>query len=427
MTALCLLTACQAGQTPDEAQTPPADAVQETEPAAPASQEQGYLDAAAYDGAFLAVGTQGRMDRIALDGTVTQLDTGMDGALSQVAVGQTWAVAVGAQGGVCLGQDGGILPLAVPVDTPLYSVCFFGDRCLIGGAAGKLLSSGDLADWNETALPVSGNITGLAADAARCMAVTDQGEVAVTTDGSQWTALSYNEYYGKQVRFSGVIQDGSMFWAYGTEADGTAMVVMSTMGNVWTERILDVYSQNQVIDGAERPITDLAFDGTQEIAVFGSETALILPDCTECNLLETVSDTQVTTLACCDGMVLFAGADYTFCLTDNSDVRQYQIKAAAMEEKRAAGALVIDVRGPEEYDQSHIPGSVNIPVDELEDKLPQFCADRAREMIFYCASGKRSAAALEQALAMGYENVFDFGSIDNWPGELITQEPPAGR
>lgn len=422
--ALGLLTACQAPQALVDltGQDTSAPATQETEPVAQISpQAMGYLDAAAYGDGFLAVGTQGRLDQISAGGGVTQLDSGMDGALSQVAVRQADAVAVGENGGIRLTQGEQPVVLELPVDAALHSVCFFQSRCFLGGEAGTLLSSTDLKLWNTEKLPVSGNVTGLAATQQQCMAATDRGELAVTTDGSHWTVLDYNEYYAKQVRFTGIIQDGTMFWAYGTEADGTAMVVMSTMGSVWTERVLEVYDQNQVIDGGEKPIADMAFDGQQEIAVFGTETALILPECIQCNLLETVSELPVSAVACNGETVLFAGADYHFTIKNNSDVRQRKIKADAMKDKMDAGAFVIDVRTREEFETLHISGSVNIPVDELAEVLPQFCPDQTSEIIFYCASGIRSAAALEQALEMGYENVYDFGSIDDWPGDVIAQ------
>ena len=65
---------------------------------------------------------------------------------------------------------------------------------------------------------------------------------------------------------------------------------------------------------------------------------------------------------------------------------------------KAAGAQVIDVRTPAEFAQGHVPDSVNIPLDELGQRLPEL--DPAAPVILCCASGGRASqakAVLEQA------------------------------
>lgn len=72
--------------------------------------------------------------------------------------------------------------------------------------------------------------------------------------------------------------------------------------------------------------------------------------------------------------------------------------------------FLIDVRSLVEYDNHHIDGAISIPLDEIEN------IDFAKNinLIVYCRSGSRSKTAALKLLDLGYVNVYDLGSIDNW-------------
>lgn len=78
----------------------------------------------------------------------------------------------------------------------------------------------------------------------------------------------------------------------------------------------------------------------------------------------------------------------------------------------AAGALLLDVRTPEEYADRHVEGAVNIPVHELSGRLKEV-GTTMRPVVVYCRSGARSASAAQQLRRAGYE-VHDIGGIGNW-------------
>lgn len=75
------------------------------------------------------------------------------------------------------------------------------------------------------------------------------------------------------------------------------------------------------------------------------------------------------------------------------------------------GAKVIDVRTPGEYQGGHIPGSVNIPLNELPGKLKQL--DKSKPIITCCASGMRSGSAKSLLTANGFTEVYNGGG---WMG-----------
>ncbi len=76
------------------------------------------------------------------------------------------------------------------------------------------------------------------------------------------------------------------------------------------------------------------------------------------------------------------------------------------------GAILIDVRTKEEYDEKHITGAVNIPLAEIEKGNINYDKDTA--IIVYCRSGNRSATAAKELITLGYTSIYDLGSINNW-------------
>ena len=77
----------------------------------------------------------------------------------------------------------------------------------------------------------------------------------------------------------------------------------------------------------------------------------------------------------------------------------------------ANGALVIDVRSPEEFQSGNVPNAINIPLGELKEKLPARVKDKNQVLLLHCLSGGRSGIAQQQLKAMGYSNVFNLGSL----------------
>lgn len=79
----------------------------------------------------------------------------------------------------------------------------------------------------------------------------------------------------------------------------------------------------------------------------------------------------------------------------------------------AAGARLLDVRSPEEYAGGHLPGAVNIPVQDLDRRLAEV-GPRDGEVILYCRSGSRSARATEMLRRQGFSRVHNLGPMTAW-------------
>lgn len=80
---------------------------------------------------------------------------------------------------------------------------------------------------------------------------------------------------------------------------------------------------------------------------------------------------------------------------------------------------LVDVRTQEEFDDGHIEGALLLPNDQLETLAAEQLPDKDAVILVYCRSGNRSAAASELLVELGYTNVYDFGGIMDWPGEIV--------
>ena len=118
--------------------------------------------------------------------------------------------------------------------------------------------------------------------------------------------------------------------------------------------------------------------------------------------------------------MLVCGEDFFCRVLDSKQIRQDKIKAEQAQIDMQYGAILIDVREADELAaDGYIPGSIHIPLAEVEAKLPEVAPDHNMEIIFYCASGKRSQKATELAVEMGYAKVYNLGGIKDWPYEIV--------
>ena len=84
--------------------------------------------------------------------------------------------------------------------------------------------------------------------------------------------------------------------------------------------------------------------------------------------------------------------------------------------RKTDGAVLLDVRKPEEYAEGHIPGSINIPETEIE-KIDSLLLRKDTPIYVYCLSGAKSWNATNSLQAMGYTNVKNIGGINKYTGE----------
>lgn len=78
-------------------------------------------------------------------------------------------------------------------------------------------------------------------------------------------------------------------------------------------------------------------------------------------------------------------------------------------------AVVVDVRDPEEFAAGHVTGAKNVPMDQLEQKLPGAVKNKALPLLLVCATGVRAQRAVATARKLGYEQAQAVaGGLKSW-------------
>ena len=79
-----------------------------------------------------------------------------------------------------------------------------------------------------------------------------------------------------------------------------------------------------------------------------------------------------------------------------------------------SGALIVDVRSREEFEDEHYPKAINIPVNELQKRMAEL-GDTSTPLVLYCASGSRSAFAARLLSMAGYKKCVNAGGLYDMP------------
>lgn len=79
------------------------------------------------------------------------------------------------------------------------------------------------------------------------------------------------------------------------------------------------------------------------------------------------------------------------------------------------GAILIDVRSPQEYNEGHLEYSICVPDYEILYRINSLIMNKEQEIVLYCISGARSKAVQKKLQKMGYRNVYNlYNGIENY-------------
>ena len=87
---------------------------------------------------------------------------------------------------------------------------------------------------------------------------------------------------------------------------------------------------------------------------------------------------------------------------ERKDIMQSEIKSLM-----SKGAILIDVRSPQEYNEGHLDNLILLPEYEILKKIEDIIPNKNTKIILYCSSGTRSKKAQEELEKMGYKNIYN--------------------
>ena len=93
----------------------------------------------------------------------------------------------------------------------------------------------------------------------------------------------------------------------------------------------------------------------------------------------------------------------------------YEISMQDLEEKQKNGAVIVDVRSSQEYNEGHINEAINIPYYEIKKNVNNVLKNKKQEIVLYCQTGFRSKQAYKKLIKLEYKKVYNlYGGLDNW-------------
>ncbi len=111
--------------------------------------------------------------------------------------------------------------------------------------------------------------------------------------------------------------------------------------------------------------------------------------------------------------LLVAGALMSLSVLASAESAGVDVKQGAA--MQSQGALLIDVREPDEYVQGHAPGSTLIPLGQLEKRLSELAANKNKPIALICRSGNRSSMALKLLEKAGFTGAVNvLGGMSAW-------------
>lgn len=94
------------------------------------------------------------------------------------------------------------------------------------------------------------------------------------------------------------------------------------------------------------------------------------------------------------------------------------LDAGIEEYKETEGAILLDVRSRSEYSSGHVPDSINIDVQSINDAVTAI-PDKQTPIFVYCLSGSRSKMAASALKSMGYTQVKSIGGLNSYTGPIV--------
>ena len=110
----------------------------------------------------------------------------------------------------------------------------------------------------------------------------------------------------------------------------------------------------------------------------------------------------------------------TGCEEQSMSYTQISMEEARSLMEEETDYIILDVRTEEEFAEKHIPNAINVPNEVIGTEEIMELPDKDQLILVYCRSGNRSKQASEKLVALGYTNIYEFGGINDWTGETVS-------
>lgn len=268
-----------------------------------------------YDG-FVAAGSGGRIDWIADSGKILGSEKIHEENFNCLLSKDNDVFVAGDHGAMFVSSEKGTFrKVNSGTDKNINSLAHFKSKIIGGTDDGEILSGDGSGSFSKIHLDIRGNIVSVSARNGDCYGVTNEGEIIHTTDGVNWEIFDFNRIYKgfyKPCTFTSILATEKGIAVAGVYTDGSPAFMLSSLGNVWSERAL-VYNDEQ---GIQELLTDqpraIYYDDSHDLFYLACNAGKLmkLPSCSHCNELAEIS---VNTLAGISGtyeMLMIVGEGF---------------------------------------------------------------------------------------------------------------------
>lgn len=91
----------------------------------------------------------------------------------------------------------------------------------------------------------------------------------------------------------------------------------------------------------------------------------------------------------------------------NRCCKQAEIDQQKLEKLVEQGAILVDVRSPQEFEEGHLEEAILLPEYEIRQKAKQVLKDPSQTIVVYCSTGHRGQKARQILNRLGYQQVYN--------------------
>lgn len=200
-------------------------------------------------------------------------------------------------------------------DFNIHSMSVKSGLLIAGADKGSILISKNGKTWSMLQTQVAGNIISVAANDSFFIGISDKGEILKSADGMNWQVTDYNKVYkgyNKYCNFTKIIASKSSIAIIGTYEDGSPSIIFSSLGNVWTERLLIYDDEKGITRYLESKPNDVTYDQDRDQFILACDNGVLfsLPGCTKCNTYAKISSHDLYAIFYGDNYLVVTGDGY---------------------------------------------------------------------------------------------------------------------
>ncbi len=104
-----------------------------------------------------------------------------------------------------------------------------------------------------------------------------------------------------------------------------------------------------------------------------------------------------------------------YVLNRNRGYNELEINKKQLEMMVEKGAILLDVRSPQEFEEGHLENAVLVPEYEIKEKINAIVSNKMQTIIVYCSTGHRSQKAQLILQKLGYQQVYNLqNGLENY-------------